>query len=150
MKEQITVDEQFDSLLLDKQLCFPLYAAARRVVSLYTPFFKELGITYTQHLVFLVLWEEGCVSVGRLCERLYLDSGTLTPLIKKMEKGGYVRRQRSAEDERIVMIELTDEGRTMRQKVRDIPGKVGACVPLSETDALQLYCLLYKLLNGME
>lgn len=133
-------------LCLDNQLCFPLYAAARRVTSLYTPFFKPLGITYTQYIVFLTLWEKDDVSVSDLCSRLYLDSGTLTPLLKKMEKDGYIHRRRSEEDERIVKITLTEKGRQMEEKVADIPMKVGSCFPLSLEDAAALHTLLNKIL----
>ena len=87
---------------LEYQLCFPLYAAARKVVNAYTPFFKPLGITYTQYIVLLVLWEQKAVTVGELCRRLYLDNGTLTPLLKKLEEKGFLTRTRKTEDERVV------------------------------------------------
>ena len=134
-------------LRLDHQLCFPLYAAARKVTGLYTPYFKPLGITYTQYIVFLVLWENDDISVKDLCSRLYLDSGTLTPLLKKMEKDGYIIRKRSQEDERVVKITLTERGREMEEKAAEIPMNVGSCIPLSETEAADLYTLLNKLLK---
>ena len=137
-------------LCLDNQLCFPLYAAARKVTSLYTPLFKPLGITYTQYIVFLALWEKDDVSVSDLCSRLYLDSGTLTPLLKKMEKDGYINRKRSVEDERIVKITLTEQGRRMEDKVSDIPMKVGSCFPLKPEEAAVLYSLLNKILMKEE
>ena len=136
-----------DSLLLENQLCFPLYACARKVVNLYTPYFKPLGITYTQYIVFLVLWEEHTTSVRELCRRLYLDSGTLTPMLKKLEEAGYVTRRRSAEDERVLEVSLTEKGEQLRERARTIPEQVGACVPLEPAEALQLYTLLYKLLE---
>lgn len=141
---------EYEQLRLDRQLCFPLYAAARRIVSLYTPYLGELGITYTQYIAFLVLWEEKSISVGRLCERLFLDSGTVTPLIKKMEKQGYITRERSSADERVVLVSLTEKGERLRERAKDIPTAVGSCVPLSEEEAVQLYSVLYKLLNEVK
>ena len=134
-------------LKLENQLCFPLYAAARKVVSLYTPSFKPLGITYTQYIVFLVLWEEGTSSVRSLCRKLYLDSGTLTPLLKKMEEAGYVVRCRSKEDERIMNVTLTPKGEALRESVSAIPSQVGSCISLSPDEAFTLYRLLYKILE---
>lgn len=137
----------YDMLKLDNQLCFPLYACSRKVVSLYTPHLKELGITYTQYLVFLVLWEKDHISVGDLCQRLYLDTGTVTPLLKKMEKDGFISRVRKKEDERIVIVTLTDKGLSLRDRAATIPSKVGRKLPLEEKDALRLYELLYKVLG---
>lgn len=141
---------EYDGLKLDNQLCFPLYAAARRIVSLYTPYLKELGITYTQYIAFMVLWEKKSISVGELCERLFLDSGTVTPLIKKLEKDGYITRERSKEDERVVIVCLTDKGDKMKEKAKHIPSSVGNCVPLKQEEVLQLYTILYQLLGRLE
>lgn len=135
-----------EQLCLDNQLCFPLYACARKVTGLYTPFFKPLGITYTQYIVFLALWEKDDVSVSDLCARLYLDSGTLTPLLKKMEQEGYINRTRSASDERIVRITLTEKGREMEERAADIPMRVGSCIPLNPEETVTLYALLSKIL----
>ncbi len=140
--------EAFNPLALDNQLCFPLYACARKVVGMYTPFFKPLGITYTQYIVFMVLWEQDGVSVHTLGRRLYLDSGTLTPVLKKMEAAGYVRRERSREDERVTIIHLTEEGRAMREKCEQIPQQLGKCFPMDLEDAIQLRTLLGKLLEA--
>ena len=134
-------------LKLESQLCFPLYAGARKVVNLYTPYLKPLGLTYTQYIVFLVLWEEGEISVGELGKKLYLDNGTLTPLLKKMEQQGYIIRKRSKEDERVVHICLTDEGRQMRDRAQDIPEKIGSCIQLNQEDAINLYRILYQILE---
>ncbi len=139
-----------EALLLDNQLCFPLYACARRVVGKYTPFLKPLNLTYTQYIVFLVLWEQKTASVRELCRRLYLDSGTLTPVLKKMESEGYLTRERSAEDERVVTVSLTEAGLAMKEKARDIPMKVGACLKLGEEEAKMLYMLLYQVLKETE
>ena len=105
-----------EALKLKNQLCFPLYAAARRLTSAYTPYLKPLGLTYTQYIVFMVLWEKDGLTVGEIGEQLRLDNGTLTPLLKKMETAGYIRRTRSKKDERVVEISLTEEGRAMKEK----------------------------------
>ena len=137
-----------EALKLENQLCFPLYAASRKIVSAYTPYLKPLGITYTQYITFMVLWEEDGLFVGDICARLHLDNGTLTPLLKKMEKQGFVVRRRDETDERKVRVFLTDEGRAMKERVRDIPRKVGSCVDLNTEEARTLYRLLYKLLEA--
>ena len=136
-----------EALKLENQLCFPLYAASRKIVSAYTPYLKPLGITYTQYITFMVLWEEDGLFVGDICSRLHLDNGTLTPLLKKMEKQGFVVRRRDETDERKVRVFLTDEGRAMKERVRYIPRKVGSCVDLDTEEARTLYRLLYKLLD---
>lgn len=136
-------------LKLENQLCFPLYACARRVVNLYEPYFKPLGITYTQYIVFLVLWEKESVCVGELSKKLFLDSGTLTPLLKKLEKEGYVERRRSEDDERKVIVSLTEKGRELEASAADIPHKVGSCVNLSPEESYTLYMLLYKIINNI-
>ncbi len=140
--------EEFNPLALENQLCFPLYACARKVVGMYTPYFKPLGITYTQYIVFMVLWQQDGISVHALGEKLYLDSGTLTPLLKKMEAAGYVRRERSKDDERVTIIYLTDEGRAMREKCEQIPLQMGRCFPMDIEEAMQLRTLLHKLLES--
>ena len=139
--------EKTPHLLLESQLCFPLYAAARKVVNHYTPYLKPLGITYTQYIVLLALWESGSATVGDLCRRLYLDNGTITPLLKKMEEMGIVSRSRSRQDERVVTVQMTEQGWIMRQQVKDIPFQVGSCIPLSHDAAFALYQLLHKLLG---
>ncbi len=136
-----------EALRLSNQLCFPLYAAARKVTGLYQPYLQPLGLTYTQYVTLLVLWEEDGQSVSALGERLFLDSGTLTPLLKKLEQRGLVRRERSREDERVVLVRLTDEGRALKEQAREIPMKVGSCIQLSPEETLSLYQTLYKLLN---
>ena len=141
------MSDQDAVLLLENQLCFPLYAAARKVTGLYTPYFKPLGITYTQYIVLLVLWEKESATVGDLCKKLYLDNGTGTPLLKKLEERGYVRRTRSTEDERVVMITLTEEGRALKEEAANIPLQVGSCVHLSPEEGAMLHSLLYKILE---
>ncbi len=138
---------QFDALKLDNQLCFPLYAAAKSVTQKYKPYLDEIGLTYTQYIVMMVLWECGKATVGELGARLYLDSGTLTPLLKKLEQKGSISRERSEKDERIVNITLTAKGLDLRGAAADIPAKIAGCIPLTPDDALQLYTLLYKILR---
>ena len=140
--------EKYNCLRLDHQICFPLYAAARKVTGRYTPYFRELGITYTQYIVFMALWQEDNQTVSEICSKLYLDSGTLTPLLKKMEQSGWLTRARSKEDERIVRISLTDKGWELREKCLKIPAMVGSCIHLSEQDAADLYRILHLLLEG--
>ena len=137
----------YEQLKLENQLCFPLYACARRIVNLYTPHLKPLGLTYTQYIVFMVLWQERSVQVKDLCRKLYLDSGTLTPLLKKMEEAGFVTRERCHEDERVVTVTVTEKGMELREKCREIPAKIGLCVPLAPEEAMTLYQLLYKVLG---
>ena len=144
-KKQIKVCEQ---LRLSNQLCFPLYAAARQIVNLYTPHLKPLGITYTQYLVFLVLGEYGEVKVSEIGSRLYLDNGTLSPLLKKLEKEGFILRTRSKEDERIVMISLSDKGAELYERLAEIPMRIGMCVNLEPEKAQALHTLLYELLEA--
>ena len=136
-----------EAMKLANQMCFPLYAAARNVTSLYTPYLKPLGLTYTQYIVFLVLWEKDGVPVSEIGERLMLDNGTLSPLLKKMEQAGYVTRRRSAEDDRVVLITLTEKGRVLQEEAKDIPRNVAGCIDLPPEKAHTLYTLLYELLN---
>ena len=138
---------EYEQLKLENQLCFPLYACARKVTSAYTPFLKPLGITYTQYIVFMVLWEHDGICVGDLGRRLYLDNGTLTPLLKKMETAGFVTRTRSPQDERVVIVNLTKAGWDMRTRAAGIPEKAGSCLPLDPADAQTLYRLLYQILG---
>ena len=146
----MTNNNEYAALKLDNQICFPLYACSRSIVSLYTPFLKPLGITYTQYIVFLVLWEKDRISVGELGKKLYLDNGTLTPLLKKMQEKGYLIGERRHEDERIVLVSLTEKGWELREKAKSIPEVVGKCVPLSSEDAMTLYTLLYKIMGTVD
>lgn len=145
---QPAADDAYAALRLDHQLCFPLYAASRKIINIYTPILKPLGITYTQYITFMALWENDCVPVGDLCARLHLDNGTLTPLLKKMEKEGYITRRRDSGDERKVRICLTDAGRAMREKARDIPRQVGRCLRITPEEARTLYRILYEIIDG--
>ena len=136
-----------EAMKLSNQVCFPLYAAARNVTALYTPFLKPLGLTYTQYIVFLVLWEKDGVTVSELCGKLYLDNGTLSPLLKKMETAGYIERRRSREDDRVVVVTLTEKGKALQEKAKDVPRNVAECIRLSPEKAQTLYALLWDLLE---
>lgn len=143
------MSKKYDQLLLKNQLCFPLYACSRKIVGNYTPYLKPLGLTYTQYIVLMVLWERESVNVGQLGEILRLDAGTLTPLLKRLEKAGYVTRERSKEDERVTLIRITREGDKLKEKCRDIPAKMSKeGSALSAEDAKELYRLLYLFLDG--
>jgi len=134
-------------LRLESQLCFPLYAAAKEVVNRYKPLLDEIDLTYTQYIAMMVLWEYKSVGVKELGKHLYLDSGTLTPLLKRLENKGFVRRERSKGDERAVKITITEAGEKLKEKAAEIPPKMGKCMPLSPEEAGTLYTLLYKLLG---
>ena len=140
----------FDALKLENQLCFPLYAAAKEVVKLYTPLLKEIDLTYTQYVAMMVLWDRKEISVKKMGELLYLDSGTLTPLLKALEKKGFVTRQRSEADERVLIVKITDDGLKLREKAVSIPEQVGSCVKINSDDAKELYRILYKILGGLK
>lgn len=140
----------YDALKLENQLCFPLYACSRQVISLYTPLLKPLGLTYTQYIVMMVLWDErDGIPVGMLGKKLHLDNGTLTPLLKKMETAGLVTRNRSGQDERVVVVGLTPKGWDLREAAKDIPEKMGRCLKLPPEDAATLYKLLYQILDTL-
>lgn len=134
-------------LSLDRQLCFPLYAASREVTRAYKPLLDRIGLTYTQYVTMMALWEDGTMSVNELGRRLYLDSGTLTPLLKKLEAKGLVVRQRSREDERRVEVSLTQKGDALQDEAASIPHEMAQCVPIPRKDAEELYRILHEMLG---
>ena len=134
-------------LELGRQLCFPLYAASREVTRRYKPFLDEIGLTYTQYIVMLVLWEEERISMHELGKRLYLDSGTLTPLLVKLEKKGLIARARNEKDVREMIVSATDKGIGLKVQAREIPGRIGKCLNLNVKDAVQLKRILGKILG---
>ena len=144
------MENKQDVLKLEDQLCFPLYACSKEMIRRYKPFLDPLDLTYTQYIVLMVLWEKKTLSVKALGECLYLDSGTLTPLLKKLEIKGYVTRTRSETDERCLCIGLTERGMALRQEALQIPAQVDSCTQLSAEEALQLQSLLGKVLAGLE
>lgn len=138
----------YDRLKLENQLCFPLYACSREIVRMYKPFLDEIGLTYTQYIAMMVLWEKKQLTVKQLGELLYLDSGTLTPLLKKMEISGLLSRSRDKTDERSVIVTLTKQGEELKEQAVLIPERITKCVPLDQEEAKQLYHLLYKILGS--
>ena len=145
------MDEQkYDVLKLENQLCFPLYAAAKETVKLYRPLLEKMNLTYTQYIAMLVFWEHKKMNVKELGEKLYLDSGTLTPVLKSLEAKGYVRRYRSTEDERVLLVEVTEDGEALKDEALSIPGQMACYVVLSREERVTLYKLLYKLLSVIE
>lgn len=142
--------DKYDVLKIENQLCFPLYACAKGIVRKYKPFLEEIDLTYTQYITMMVLWEYGQKNVKELGEILYLDSGTLTPVLKKLEQKGYVTRARGEADERVLLVTLTEEGRNLREKAVEIPVQMGKCIPLEQEEATQLYKLLHKMMTCLE
>ena len=138
--------EKFDPLKLENQLCFPLYAAAREVVNRYRPFLADIGLTYTQYITMMLMWEFETVDAKTIGKRLFLDSGTLTPVLKSLEAKGLVTRRRFEKDSRHLIVSITPAGRKLRQKAEDIPQKLASCLSLAPKDAAELYRLLYRLL----
>lgn len=139
-----------DKLKLENQLCFPLYAASREVVKQYTPHLDAIGLTYTQYIVMLVMWEQKQIGAKQLGELLFLDSGTITPVVKKLEKMGLVIRSRGTEDERTLNVTLTAEGETLKERAAVIPTEIVKCLKLNQEEAVTLYQLLYKVLDGFK
>lgn len=137
----------YDLLALENQLCFPLYAASREIIKLYRPHLDALNLTYTQYITMMVLWAEKKVNAKELGKRLFLDSGTLTPVLKSLEAKGWVNRYRSVEDERMLLVELTESGMALREQVQDIPEKISRCLNLNTDEIEQLHFLLNKLLK---
>ncbi len=142
--------DPYDSLRLENQLCFPLYACAKEVTRRYKPFLERFDLTYTQYIVMMVLWERKHVNVKELGRCLYLDSGTLTPLLKRLEAKGLIRRERSHQDERELEVNITPEGEKMQEKAVEIPKQMGGCIRLTPEEASTLYKLLYKTLGCIE
>ena len=140
-------DRKYDALKLENQLCFPLYACSRETIKLYTPYLDQLGLTYTQYIAMLVLWERKSMTVKALGEELFLDSGTLTPLLKKLEAKGLVSRKRSSAGERNLIVTITETGLRMRDDAVTIPTQMAKCVKLDSQEAQTLYRLLYKMLR---
>lgn len=136
-----------DVLKLENQVNFSLYACARETIKLYKPFLDKLDLTYTQYITMLVLWECGQTTVKELGRRLYLDSGTLTPLLKKLEEKGLIDRRRSTSDERNLIITITPDGEALKEQAVDIPGQMAKCLVLTHEETIQLYHLLYKMLT---
>ena len=142
--------ETYEALKLQNQLCFPLYACSKELTRQYGPYLKECGLTYTQYIVMMVMWEKETVSSRELAECLHLDYGTLTPVLKRLEQAGYLRRERSGEDERLLTLTLTDTGKAVRDKAVSIPPAIAECMGLTMEEFRTLYMLTYKALRHME
>ena len=143
------MEKDYEMLKLENQICFPLYACAREIVKKYNPHLDGIGLTYTQYIVMMVMWDKKRVSVKELGEKLYLDSGTLTPVLKSLESKGFVSRRRSTEDERVLIAEITEAGESLKEQAAEIPPKIACCVSLTPDEAGTLYGLLYKILGTM-
>ena len=140
------MQDKFDPLLLENQLCFPLYAAAKALVRRYEPILKPLDLTYTQYIVMLVMWERKVASVNEIGERVHLDSGTLSPLLNKLISKGFLEKTKG-EDSRFRFIALTRSGEELRKKAESIPMQIGCCMDFTQEEAKTLYMLCYKMLN---
>ena len=141
--------DKYDALKLENQLCFPLYAVSKEIVKRYKPFLDRLDLTYTQYITMMVLWEHRQMNVKELGEYLYLDSGTLTPVLKKLEQKGWIERTRARDDERVLIVTLTQEGDRLKEKALDVPEQIGECVRIDKGEAEQFYKTLYKILGSM-
>ena len=136
-----------DALKLDNQLCFPLYAASREIIKHYRPLLDELDLTYTQYIAMMVMWEQKSISVKDMGEKLFLDSGTLTPVLKALEKKEYITRRRSSEDERVLICEITPKGEELKAGALTVPQRMAGCVALDMEEAAELYRILYKIMG---
>ena len=142
--------EKYDALKLNNQVCFPLYACSKELISRYGPYLKKLGLTYTQYIVMMVMWEKETVSSRELAESLHLDYGTLTPVLKRLENSGYLNRNRDPRDERLLLLTITEEGRALKDEAIKIPPCIAACMGLDAEEFKQLYTLTYKAIANME
>lgn len=143
-------DSKYDSLKLENQICFPLYAASKELIKQYKPFLDEIDLTYTQYIAMMILWEKKVLTVKEMGEHLYLDSGTLTPLLKKLEAKGFVTRTRSARDERNLEVAITEKGERLKERAVTVPERMARCSQLSPEEAMTLYHILYKMLEKRE
>lgn len=142
--------DKYDSLKLENQLCFPLYACSKEITRRYKPFLSKLDLTYTQYITMMVLWETRELSIKELGDKLFLDSGTLTPLLKKLESKGYLTRNRSVKDERNLIIKITDKGMALREEALAVPQEIRSCVSLTDDEAAALFKLLHNFMNTIE
>ena len=143
-------ETKYDCLKLRNQICFPLYACSKEIIKRYKPFLDALDLTYTQYITMMVLWEYKEMNVKELGNFLFLDSGTLTPLLKKLESKNYIQRQRMEKDERSVLIKITEEGEKLKEQALSVPAKMATCVSLDPQDAQMLYTLLHKVLAAFQ
>ncbi len=142
-----TTETKYEPLKIENQLCFPLYACSKEIIRQYKPYLDQIDLTYTQYITMMVLWENQSMTVKDLGNCLYLDSGTLTPLLKKLEAKGLVTRSRSRKDERNLIVTITEEGMALREKALFVPEEMGKCIDLTPEEAGFLYRILYKILG---
>ena len=140
--------ENYDCLKLENQLCFPLYASSKEIIKKYKPYLDKYDLTYTQYITMMVLWEHKTINVKDLGKCIYLDSGTLTPLLKKLESKGYIERTRSKKDERNLIITITKKGEDLKKKLVKIPEQIGKCINLEQDEAMFLYKILYRIIES--
>ena len=143
------MDKKYDVLKIENQLCFPLYACSKEIIRRYKPLLEKLDLTYTQYIAMMVLWEHRSVTSKELGNRLFLDSGTLTPLLRKLESKGLVTRRRSDDDERNLLVTVTEKGEELRDKALDIPESMAGCVSLTDDEFTRLYKILYKIIDNI-
>lgn len=143
-------DHKYDALKIENQLCFPLYACSKEIIKQYKPFLDKIDLTYTQYITMMVLWEHKSMTVKELGKCLYLDSGTLTPLLKKLESKGLITRNRSESDERNVIITITAVGEALKDQALSVPQQMAQCTNLEPEEAAMLYKILYKILGQVE
>ena len=137
-----------ECLRLENQICFPMYVASKEIVRRYIPLLSALDLTYTQYITLLALWEKDHITVKELGEKLYLDSGTLTPLLNKLEKKGYIIKNKSDKDGRELVVIVTDKGYELKKKALEVPPEIAKCVNLKKEEAVVFYQLLHKVLDG--
>ena len=142
-------EPNYEALKLEHQICFPLYACSREIIKRYKPFLDKIDLTYTQYITMMVMWEKKSINVKALGEALYLDSGTLTPLLKKLEAKGFVTRQRSTEDERNLIVTITSQGEQLKEQALTVPMEMAQCSSMTSEEAATLYQILYKMLGTM-
>lgn len=142
-------DDKYEVLKLERQLCFPLYAVSKEIVRKYKPFLDEIDLTYTQYITMMVLWEDNEILVKDIGAKLFLDSGTLTPVLNGLEKKGYAVRRRSETDKRDVYAVITEKGKALRDKAVEIPARIGDCVPLEPEKAMLLYQILHEMMEKL-
>ena len=140
------MESKYDSLNLKNQLCFPIYLCSKEIIRKYTPMLEKLDLTYTQYIVMMYFWEKQTSNVKEISQALLLDSGTLTPLLKKLEVKGYITRVRSSKDERNLEVTITEKGLELRKKALSIPDNMAKCIDLSKEEAELLYSIIYKIL----
>ena len=142
--------KEYDGLKLENQLCFPIYLCSKEIIRKYTPYLNKLNLTYTQYIVMMYLWENKKTNVKELGNNLLLESNTLTPLLKKLEKKEYIKREKLEKDERNLIIKLTNKGEQLKEQALEIPKQIGKCINLNQEETIILYKTLYKILNNIE